>query len=618
MPQNQTNTDKIIILDRPGLQKALGMKGFFGNLISRILYRILELDTANRMQARYCDSFGPDFSANILKEIGVTYDIPEEQLAHIPAEGGFITVSNHPYGGLDGLILNAVFGPRRPDMRIMTTFILAHIPSLKGVFIPVDNISASSARNTAGLREALNHLAEGKPLGFFPSGEVSTWQKGENRTALGKGKIIEDRPWNENIIKIIRRSGMPVIPVYFDGTHSKTFHRLGRIHPLLRTVRLPHELFNKRGAHVKVRIGVPIQPAEFADMDLTALGKYLRNRCYALEAQCQPLPDTTPNWPEAIAEPLPAEQVRAKMEQLSDKILFESSDYRAYMITAADAPEVMREVYRLREETFRAIGEGSGLALDTDQYDAYYKHVLLWSIPNQELVGAYRLGFGPEIYAEHGGRDGFYTASLYRYGEEAEPILSKGVELGRSFIVLKYQREVLSLKMLMAGVCVATTRCPGAAYFFGPMSTSNSVPDFYKSLAVHYIMQDYKMEGADRFAEAPNPFHPDFLRVDPDGLMQGCRNDIDAFNRLLNTLSEGQFQPLPVLARKYINCGARMACYNVDPLFSNSLDGLIVLRLSLFTRNILQSFLRSIPEDLRNEVFRHFFGEEAAPESKEE
>ena len=559
---------KTIILDRAGLQKELGLRGIFGKWTASLLYRILEVDEANRIQDLYSNLEGAEFSAKTLQEIGVSYDIPEEQLSRIPAEGGFITVSNHPYGGVDGLILNAVFGARRPDMKILTTFLLARIPSLKSAFIPVDNFSAGGARSVSGIRAALGHLAEGKPLGLFPAGEVATWQKGEDRTAAGKGKVVEDKPWAENIIKLIRKSGMPVIPVYFDGGHSAGFHRLGRIHPLLRSVRLVHELFNKRGTTVKVRIGQPILPEEIAGLDIPALGKYLRNRCYALEAQC--LTYSAPaeqSAQEPVAEHIPAERVRAQIEALSDKVLFESGDY-----------------------------------------DTYYRHMLLWNIPAGEIAGAYRLGFGPEIFAEHGGIDGFYTASLFQFREKAAEILPHTVELGRSFIVPKYQREVLTLKLLMAGVCVATARCPGTRYYIGPMSISNAVPDFYKSLIVHYIMRDFKLPDAEKYAAPTHPFRPEFLRVDPEGLLQVARNDIDAFDRFLSILSDGAYRPLPVLARKYINCNARMICFNVDPLFSYSLDGLIFQQFKDFPTATLNAFMRSLPDGARDEVFLHFHG----------
>ena len=188
-----------------------------------------------------------------------------------------------------------------------------------------------------------------------------------------------------------------------------------------------------------------------------------------------------------IAEPASAEEIRAEIARLEHRLLFENGDYRAYLIPAAEAPVVMKELYRLREETFRAIGEGTGHSMDTDEYDAYYKQMILWHIPNQEIAGAYRLGFGPEIMRVHGGVPGFYSSTLYKYGELAEPLLKRSLELGRSFIIQKYQREVQPLRLLLAGLAVSVLQDPELEYYSGPVSISNDIPLYYKSLIVDYV-----------------------------------------------------------------------------------------------------------------------------------
>lgn len=600
---------KKTVLEAEALQQALGWKGGLGRWLARRVYKLLELDEVNRIHAKYSHLEGPAFSEKVLEEVGVSYMIPPEQLERIPREGGFITVSNHPFGSIDGMILSAVVGSRRPDYRILTTFLLSLIPSLKDSFIPVDNFSSGGARSISGIRSALGHLAEGHPLGLFPAGEVATWQKGKTRTSLGKERVTEDIPWADNIVKLIRKSGFPVIPIYFDGENSPSFHRLGRIHPRLRTVRLIHEVFNKKGTVVQVRIGQPVTPAEIAGFDVPALGRYLRNRCYALEAQCKAPAaslSTSPSVP--LSAPVPAARIREEIQRIpSDRILFETGDYRGYLLSVTDAPEMMKELYRLREETFRAIGEGTGQAEDTDSFDAYYRQMVLWNIPNGEIVGAYRLGFGPEILERHGGVSGFYTSTLFRYGEKGKQLLAQSLELGRSFIVRKYQREVLPLRLLFAGLAVSTLRCPGLAYFAGPVSISNEVPNFYKSLIVHYFQREFSLPEADRAAMPTHPFETGFLRVDPEGLIQVPTGNVDAFDRLLGAISDGKYR-LPVLVRKYFSCGARLACFNVDPDFSDCLDGLIFLRYSDFPQNTTRSFLRGFPEEIQEAVWRHFYG----------
>ena len=602
------NNKRYAVLEVSDLQKALGIKGVFGSLIARLAYRILELEEVNRIHDKFRDSKGAAFSAHVLEEIGVTYDIPQHQLDRIPAEGGFLTISNHHFGGIDGMILSSVVGSRRPDYKILTTFLLSMIPNLKESFMGVDNFSSGGSRSVSGIRAALGHIAKGNPLGLFPAGEVATWQPRKRRTSVGRGRVVEDIPWAENIIKLIKRSALPVIPIYFEGENSKSFHILGKIHPRLRTARLIHEMFHKRGTVVKVRIGQPIQPSEIEGFDVASLGKYLRNRCYALEAQCVEAPAAAEHeWSVPVAPAVPHDKVIAEIESLSDSILYETGDYRAYLLDADKAPLTMKEIYRLREETFRAIGEGTGKAEDTDRYDAYYRQMVVWHKVNKDIVGAYRLGFGADIMASHGGVQGFYTSTLFKYGPKADELLPLSMELGRSFVVAKYQREVFPLKLLLAGLAVSTLKCPQLQYYSGPVSISNDIPLFYKSLIYRYISQHFSIEDAARVAQPTHPFEPDYLRVDPDQLMQFPGGGIDSLDRLLSAISDGQVR-LPVLVRKYFSCGAKLPCFNVDPDFCFSLDGLIFLKYQDFPKTTIRSVLRGLPEDIQGQVWEHFYG----------
>ena len=609
MKEQDTKTEtKTTVLEVDELQKLLGIKGWLGRRVAKTAYRFLELEKVNRVHDKFHESFGPEFSAHVLEDVGIRYEVPPEQLDRIPWEGGFITVSNHHYGSLDGMILSAMVGSRRPDYKILTTFFLSLIPSLKDSFIGVDNFSSGGAKSISGIRAALGHIGDQHPLGLFPAGEVGTWQKGKNKSSVTEEKIVEDIPWAENIVKLIKKSGFPVIPIYFEGGNSESFHVLGKIHPRLRTARLIHEVFNKPGKVIRVRIGQPISPADIAAMDIPTLGKFLRNRTYALEGQLQEsTPPSTQTAMAPVADPVPADEVGAEMAKMDRFLLFENGDYRGYLIPAPEAPVVMRELYRLREETFRAIGEGTGLALDTDEYDAYYKQMILWHVPNQEIVGAYRLGFGPEIMEKHGGRTGFYSDTLVRYGEKAEAYLSRSMELGRSFVAQKYQREIQPLRLLLTGLAVSVLKEPKLEYYSGPVSISNDIPHFYKSLIVDYVRKNYPMQDAERIALPSHPFEPDFLAVNPDDLHIATGN-IDALDRALLSISDGKYR-LPVLVRKYFTCGAKLVCFNVDPLFCDSLDGLIFLKYSDFPKNTTRAVLRGLPEELQDAVWERFYGE---------
>ncbi|MBQ5984805.1 MAG: lysophospholipid acyltransferase family protein [Bacteroidales bacterium] len=599
---------KKTVLEVEDLQKSIGLKGAAGRMLARWAYKFLEMDEVNRIHAKYAEFDGPEFSAHVLEEIGVSYEIPPEQLERIPMEGGFITVSNHHYGAVDGMILNTVIGARRPDYKILTTFLLALIPSLKESFIAVDNFSSGGARSISGIRTALAHLAGQKPLGFFPAGEVATWQKGKNRTAMREGKVVEDIPWAENIIKLVKKSGFPVIPIYFDGGNSDQFHRLGRIHPRLRTVRLIHEMFHMPGTKVRVRIGQPIPASEIESMGIPELGRYLRSRTYALEAQCRKeTAEAVKTEREPLAEPVSPDLIRAEIDACKEKMLFEIGDYRAYLLHSEEAPATMKELYRLREETFREVGEGTGRPFDTDRFDAYYRQMVLWHVPDGQIAGAYRLGFGPEIMETKGGVPGFYSNTLYQHGEKAGSLLCRSLELGRSFIVRKYQREVHPLRLLLTGLAVCTLKSPEMEYYSGPVSISSDMPHFYKSLIVRFFEKYYKLPDASLVSQPTHPFIPDYLRVDPDDLLRQTDGDISAFDKLLGSLSDGEYR-LPVLVRKYFTCGAKLVCFNVDPDFSDSLDALIFLRYADFPPQTLRSVLRGLPDELQDAVWIHFYG----------
>ena len=584
------------MFSREDLQRMLGVKGWLGKCLSGLIIKVLELDKVNRTQAKYAASMGPDFARDILQDQGITYDVPEGELDRIPADGGFITISNHHFGSLDGLILCDTVGRRREDYKILTTFMLSLIPNLSPNFLPVNNLGGKNdARSINSIRMALQHIKDGGALGLFPAGEVATYQKEGKRTAVSAQKVIEDKPWAPNMIRLIQKCGLPVVPIYFDGTNSRNFHFLGKIHPRLRTVRLVHELFNKRGTHIKVRIGQPVTPEEMAKFASTEeLGAYLRNLTYALEVNCiEEKKRADLQQMEPIMDPVDPAVVKAELESIPERVLFECGDYRCYFTRPDDIPGVMTEIARLREVTFRTVGEGSGKAKDTDIYDTYYKHLILWNIPNGEIAGAYRVGVGKEVLQRP---EGFYTASLFEFRDGLKSYLPKSLELGRSFITPRYRKEVLPLKLLLSGILTAGANCEGAEYTMGPVSVSSDFPTFYKSLILRYFLKNHSMENAERMVGSKTPFTPDFLRVNPDALLSGCKS-VEDLDRLLQYLSSGTLR-LPVLFRKYASLGAKYVAFNIDKDF-NTLDAFIILWLGDMPENSFNSFAKFLtPEQL--------------------
>jgi putative hemolysin len=257
----------------------------------------------------------------------------------------------------------------------------------------------------------------------------------------------------------------------------------------------------------------------------------------------------------------------------------------------------MKDLARLREMVYRAVGEGTGLPQDTDQYDTYYRQLILWGISNQEIAGAYRIGVGSELMARPEGARSFYSDSLFHFQEGLTPYLPKAMELGRTIILPQYQRDVTTLKLLMSGILTSIGRIPGMEYTLGPASISNSIPYFYKSLIVHFMLKNCSAPDAASMVKPGHPFQADFLRVNPDNLLAPCHS-LDDLDRLILALSDGKYR-LPVLLRKYVSFGARVVGFNVDPDFSNSLDAFVLQWVHDMPENSFRSMGKMLtPEEL--------------------
>ena len=604
------------LINKSDIMKIIHMRGPVGWLLASLAMWIFGFNKVNKANDRCKQYKGAEFSAHILKEAGVSYNLNPQQYNYIPQDGPFIVVANHPIGSVDGMILNAVIGTMRTDFKIMANFLLSLIPSLKESFFSVNPFTDGSLAGTnsslAGIRQAKAHLAAGGSLGLFPAGEVSTYQRLENRTSLVRHRV-EDIPWPASIIKLIRNANVPVIPVYFEAENSKWFHLVGRIHPMLRTLNLPNELFNKKGKTIPMRIGKPIMPNELAEYNtIEHLGGYLRSRVYAMEAEFNNANEELMKPPELVTPiPLPRDKkaVVKEFDRLKNggKKLFEVSNYQCYLAEYDEIPVAMIELGRRREEAFRATGEGSNQAIDVDDYDKYYKHLILWDAKRKRIAGGYRLGIGQEIFEKYEGIEGFYTSSLFTYNPSFESTLRTTIELGRSFVSLEYQKEALPLMLLLKGLMHSLMRYPDAEYFIGPVSISNSYPKFYQSLMVYYLENKYSASLPENAAQPTTPFEPDYLKLNPKDLLRRKMDNFEKFDRFLMRLSDNTYR-MPTLVKKYMKVNARIIAFNVDPLFNYSLDGLIILRIKDYPRAEILSMTKDIDNPTERESILNRFG----------
>ena len=518
-----------------------------------------------------------DFVAAGFKNLELELEVDPADLQNIPKEGPVILVANHPYGAIDGLALVHVLGEVRPDLKVMANFLLQQLEPLRERFIGVNPFEQmTSLSSFQGMRQAMAHVREGGALAVFPAGEVSSW-----RTEL---KAVADPRWKTPVVKMAQHLGAPVVPVWFDGANSLVFHVLGMIHPNLRTLALPKEMLRMRGRSVRMRIGKPIAPRDIAAFNsVEQLARFLRAKTYALGSGVQVKrelfsPLRFPQRPKEIAEPLPVDKLVAEIAGLDDLKLNSQGEFDLYLAPTGRIPNILREIGRLRELTFRAVGEGTNKSIDLDEFDLYYDHLFLWDREKQRLAGAYRIGNGARIMSRYGKR-GFYTYTLFRMDRPMDRVLRRSFELGRSFIALDYQRQRLPLYMLWRGLLLHITANPDHRYLIGPVSISGTYSRISRSLIMEFVQQHHYDAEMAASVRPRNRFRIKPDKVDREVLVQASMADLKRMDRLIAEVDPNE-SSMPVLLKKYLLLNARIIGFNRDPRFNDALDGLMVLDLS--------------------------------------
>jgi putative hemolysin len=541
----------------------------------------------------------------ILRSLNVAYQVSPEDLANIPAHGPLVAVANHPYGGIEGVILAALLRSVRSDVKVMANLVLCSFPGLRKSLIPVDPFGKeTSARcNVRGLKAAIEWVRKGGALAVFPAGEVAHVDM--NQLA------ITDPAWHEAVAAIIRRTSAAAIPVYFAGSNGPLFQLMGMVHPVLRTVLLPSELLNKRNRVFKVRVGHPLPHKRLIsfpdDAEITA---YLRWRTYLLghrkDLGAAPgrrkRPRTSQRAAAAVfAQPECNEMEREIQNLPPDQILLESGDDAVILATARQVPRVMHEIGRLREIAFRSVGEGTGKEIDLDPFDSYYEHLFVWRKSQRQIVGAYRLGLTDSILRRYG-KKGLYTSTLFDFQNDFFSRIGPALELGRSFVRLECQGTINALPLLWKGIGGFVLRHPQYKILFGPVSISNNYNPLSQQMMVTYLQQNHLTQEISRLLKPKAPFRPS--RIHPQNPAPPCFKvkDVQELSELISEI-ETDHKQVPILLKHYLKLGGKIVGFNVDGHFSHVLDGLIVVDLTKTERRILERFVA--PEGARRFLAYH-------------
>ncbi|WP_308993228.1 lysophospholipid acyltransferase family protein [Mariniflexile litorale] len=579
--------------------------GFIGTLIGWLLMKVLKISTINKFYMRNKHLEGVDFLDKILDEFQIKFEIPEEDLKRLPKEGAYITVSNHPLGGIDGILLLKLMLEQRKDFKIIANFLLHRIEPMKPYIMPVNPFEDRKdvKSSLVGFKNAILHLREGRPLGIFPAGEVSTYRD---------GKLMVDKPWEEAAMKLVKKAEVPVVPIYFHAKNSRLFYKLSKISDTLRTAKLPSEVLTQKRRIIKVRIGKPISVEDQKEhASLEDFSEFLRRKTYMLsnsfENKSKILDNIqstlkTPKVPKNIVTPVDSVLMTNEVKALrkDNSRLLQSKDYEVFLAEATKIPNILREIGRLREITFRAVGEGTNEAIDLDTFDNYYHHMFLWDNSSNVLAGAYRMGLGSKIFEKYG-IDGFYLQDLFRFEPELHKMMSQSIEMGRAFIIKEYQQKPMPLFLLWKGIVHTTLRYPEHKFLIGGVSISNQFSNFSKSLMIEFMKSHYYDPYIAQYVHPKKEFKVKLKDADKDFVFDETEADLNKFDKIIDEIEPGALR-LPVLLKKYIKQNARLVAFNVDPLFNNAVDGLMYIRIE----DLPESTVRPVMEEFQTELERKF------------
>ncbi|MBH0055790.1 lysophospholipid acyltransferase family protein [Pseudoalteromonas sp. SWXJZ94C] len=519
---------------------------------------------------------GLEFVEQVLDELDFNTRYKPKQIEHIPSEGKLIIVANHPIGSLDALALIKVLSTVRPDLKVVANRMLMSVEPMRDLLLPVDNLSGMSKK--IELNNIHQHLKNEGTLLIFPAGEVS------RLSPTG----IKDCKWNSGFLRMAKKANCPILPIFIKAKNSPLFYGTSIIYKPLASLLLVKEMFKQRQKSLEFEIGASIPPESYLIENLKdkEIVNLIRKQLYRLTTKkILPLKTQMP-----IAIPECKKELKKAIEQC--QILGKTQDaMHIYLYQYTGSSCVFRELGRLREIAFRAVGEGSGKRRDIDKYDMDYQHLVLWDPEQLELVGAYRLACAADIIKKHG-REGLYTDSLFTYTNAMTPYLQQGIELGRSFVQPKYWGRK-SLDYLWYGIGAFIKNHPQYRYLFGAVTVSNALPEQAKAMLVYYYQYYYKSDVD--LAKPNNEF-----KLSEQQLMQ-CHtvfsgNDVkDDFVELKHVLANMDTQ-VPTLFKQYTELcksnGVKFLSFSIDPDFNYCIDGLVLVDLQSVKENKAKRYLK--------------------------
>lgn len=508
-----------------------------------------------------------EFIENALEKLRFSYSLKNRDLQNVPATGRVVIIANHPLGGLDALALIKAISSVRKDIKIVANDFLTALEPLKTILIDINNFkNRQSKESISKIYEALNNE---EALIIFPAGEVSR--------ATPRG--IRDGEWHKSFLTFATKTSSPILPVFIGGKNSKSFYSVSAINKKLSTLLLSHEMFKQEGKQIELLIGELIAadhtlPATLKKETLVALYK---KHLYGLKSGKSYFKTLSPI---ALAE----DRREIKKELKNATLLGNTKDGKIIYLYewSSDNAAILNEIGRLREISFRKVGEGVNKRRDIDKYDRYYKHIVLWDNEDLEIVGAYRIGIVSEII-EQQGTEALYTSSLFRLNPAFEPYLKNSIELGRSFVQPRYWGS-RALDYLWQGIGAYLKNNPDITHLFGGVSLSQSYPKLAKDMIL-YFYEHYFGTKSLHLITAKTPYTIDLHEKALQHFISELHLDDykEDFMKLKKALAFFEVS-VPTLYKQYAELcdagGISFCAYNVDPDFSECVDSFIVVEVA--------------------------------------
>ncbi|WP_439437883.1 GNAT family N-acyltransferase [Salinivibrio costicola] len=552
--------DKVLSSHYPRLEQ----RGWLMRPVSKTLKRLLHEQEFQAFAERYPHLQGFEFVEQVLDYFNFSYRVSDREKERIPESGRVVIIANHPIGSLDGLALLKLVRSVRPDVKVIANELLMQVGPLHSCLLPVNNMGGRTPKQN--LQQITQWLERDGALIIFPAGEVS-------RVAPTG---IRDGVWHSGFLRMASKSNAPILPIHVDGRNSARFYGASMVYKPLSTLLLVEEMFRQENNTIAFTVGEMIPHHSYsasANLPVKTRVKLFRKHLYRIAKRKQGLFPTET----AIASPEPrlalkhAIALGEQLGQTPDGKLIYLLDYQA------DSP-VMREIGRLREVAFRAVGEGTGQRRDLDKYDQYYWHLVLWDPIELDIVGAYRL-CDTQATLAHQGLGGIYSASLFDYEQGMQPFLDQGLELGRSFVQPKYWGK-RSLDYLWLGIGALLANRPQYRYLFGPVTISNAMPQPAKELLIFFYRTYFR--GDKSCARSKRPYQLAESKQS-ELLDHFCGNDYARDLKKLKMLLDHLGVGIPTLYKQYSELcelgGVQFLDFGVDPDFADCIDGLVLVDL---------------------------------------